>query len=144
MDMLRLVYVLMMYSHSYLMTNHTSCFSSLIRLQHALLEASLTIRTPIGFPGIIRLEHVCPLHVHGDDEVGRRIGIRLTGLSKLDVARHVELILDGLNNPEITKNNFVYLVLHYLGGGNYARKTRDSISPSCKVIKHCAHHPLSV
>ena len=72
----------------YLMPHHHGGLSAIIILKQALLEASLTIRTPVRFLGIIGLEHVSPLHVHGDDEVGSRIRIRLPGLAQLDVARH--------------------------------------------------------
>ena len=72
----------------YLMPHHHGGLSAVIILKQALLEASLTIRTPVRFLGIIGLEHVGPFHVHGDDEVGSRIRIRLPGLAQLDVARH--------------------------------------------------------
>ena len=71
------------------MAKHASCLAPLIRHQQALFEVTISIRTPIGLLGVIGLQHVRPLHIHGDDEVRARIRIRLTRLSKLDVARHV-------------------------------------------------------
>ena len=74
------------------MPHHHCGLSTVVLHQDALLKTTCPVRTPIRFLGIVGLQHVRPLHVHGDDEVSGRIGIRLPGLSKLDVARHVDLI----------------------------------------------------
>ena len=74
------------------MTAHDGCLLAVIRFKETLSIATLAIRTPIGLLWVVWLEHVRPLHVHGDDEVGRWIGIRLPGLSKLDMARHDEVL----------------------------------------------------
>ena len=63
-------------------------FVAIIRLQHTLHVSTFAIRTPIGFLRIIRLEGILPFHLKGDNQIGTRIWIRLTSLSKLDVARH--------------------------------------------------------
>ena len=70
------------------MANHAQGFGSIIILQEGLPEASLAIRHPHRLLGIIRLQHVISLHLHGDNEVWGRIWIRFSGLSELDVARH--------------------------------------------------------
>ena len=74
------------------MAHHHGGLGTIISLKQTLPEASLSIGTPVRFFSIIGLQHVRPLHVHGDDEIWSRIGIRLPGLSQLDVARHLDLI----------------------------------------------------
>ena len=63
------------------MTTHDSGLGAILTLKETLTVSALTIGDPDGLLGIIGLEHVSPLHVHGDDEVWRWIGIRLTRLS---------------------------------------------------------------
>ena len=74
------------------MSHHHGGLGAIVILQQSLLEATLAVRAPVGFLGVVRLEHVSPLHIHGDDEVRSRIRIRLTRLPKLDMARHVGLV----------------------------------------------------
>ena len=78
------------------MAKHDSGLGAIIIVQETFLEAALAIRSPIGLLGIVLLQHVIPLHLHGDNEVGSRIGIGLPGLAKFDVARHVGQITIGL------------------------------------------------
>ncbi len=73
------------------MTTHDSGFGAIIILEHALHVATLAIRSPIGLLGVIGLHHVLSLHLQGDDEIWRRIRVRLPGLSKLNMAWHVVL-----------------------------------------------------
>ena len=74
------------------MPHHHCCLSPVIVHQQALLETASSVGTPVGLLRVIGLQHVRPLHVHGDDEIRSRIGIWLPGLSQFDVARHVDLI----------------------------------------------------
>ena len=74
---------------SYLMAIHESSLGAIVALQEALPESSLPVRAPIGLLRVVDLEHVSPLHVHGDDEVGSGIGIGLPLGSKFHVAGHV-------------------------------------------------------
>ena len=74
------------------MAHHHGGLGAIISLKQSLPEASSSIRTPVRFLRVIGLQHVRPLHVHGDDEIRSRIGIWLPGLSQFDVARHVDLI----------------------------------------------------
>ena len=69
-------------------TNNQS-LGAIIRLQHTLHVSTFAIRAPVRLFGIVRLKSILPFHLKGDHQVRTRIGIRLTGLSKLDVARHV-------------------------------------------------------
>ena len=71
------------------MPDHDSGFGAIIIFQETFLEATLAIRSPNRLLGVISLEHVSPLHLHGDDEVGCRIGVRLPRLAKFDVAGHL-------------------------------------------------------
>ena len=71
------------------MTNHDSGLGAVIIVQEPLLESTLAIRGPHRFLGVIGLEHVLPLGLHGHREVGQRVRIGLTGLAKFDVAGHL-------------------------------------------------------
>ena len=70
------------------MANHDDRFSAFVALEEGLNESSVAIRDPAGLLGVVGLEHVVSLHLHGDDQVGHRVWIRLTGLAQLDVAWH--------------------------------------------------------
>ena len=72
----------------YLMTNHNSGLFTIVILQHTLQEPSSSVRTPVGLLRVVGFAHGLPLHVHGDHQVGRGVGVRLPGLAELDVARH--------------------------------------------------------
>ena len=74
------------------MAKHDSGFGAIVIVKETFLEAALAIRGPDRLLGIVGLEHVIPLHLHGDDEVGCRIGIRLPRLAKLDVAGHLGML----------------------------------------------------
>ena len=71
------------------MTTHDNSFGAIIALKKALPEAMVISWDPDRLLGIVRLEHVLTLHLQGDEEIRSWIWIRLSGLSKLDVARHV-------------------------------------------------------
>ena len=77
---------------TYLMSHHHGGLSAVVILQQSLLEATLAVRAPVGLLGVIGLEHVSPLHIHGDDEVRSRIRIWLTRFPELDMARHFGLV----------------------------------------------------
>ena len=70
------------------MTTHDNSLGAIISLKHALHVSTLAIRAPVGLLGIVRLHSILSLHLKGDNQVGTRIRIRLSGLSKFDVARH--------------------------------------------------------
>ena len=73
-----------------LMAHRDDSLGSVSALQKTLLEATISIRTPHGLLSIIGLGHGLPLHVHGDDEVGAGVGVRLPGLTQFDVTGHLE------------------------------------------------------
>ena len=70
------------------MTAHDDGLGAIITLKETLPESMVISRDPDGLLGVVGLEHVLPLHLQGDDQVRGWIRIRLSGLSKLDVARH--------------------------------------------------------
>ncbi len=72
------------------MSNHTVGLGTIIVLKESLLESTLAIGDPDGLLRVIRLEHVSPLHLHGDYKVWRWVGVWLPRLAKLDVAGHDE------------------------------------------------------
>ena len=65
----------------YLMTTHDSCLGAIIIVEQTLNISTLAIWAPNGFLGIVRLQHVGPLHFHGNDKVGTWIRVGLPGLS---------------------------------------------------------------
>ena len=84
----------------YLMTDHDVALCSLLLDisidQGAFLEAALSVWAPVGLPRVIGPELILPLHLHGDDQVGRWIGIGLSRLAQFDVARHVVVSVNDL------------------------------------------------
>ena len=102
---------------AYLMTQHDSGFGAIIIVQETFLVATLAIRSPNRLLWVISLEHVSPLHLHGDDEVGCRIGVRLPRLAELDVAGHLGKVLShriscyGAGGSE--KNKCVFLICQH-------------------------------
>ena len=73
----------------YLVTNGDVGLATLIGVEDALGVSTLAVGAPVGLLGVVGLEHVSALHLKGDHQEGAGIRVRLTGLSKLDVARHV-------------------------------------------------------
>ena len=67
---------------------------AIIILKNRFHISTFAIRTPIGLLRVIWLQGKLPFHLKGDNQVRAWIRIRLTGLSKLDVARHswIELL----------------------------------------------------
>ena len=61
-----------------------------LRLQHSLHKAALTIGNPVGLLGIVGLGHVLSLHLEGEEEVGSGIWILSIVRSFLLIARHLE------------------------------------------------------
>jgi hypothetical protein len=85
------------------MTTHDDSFGAIVAFKKTLPETVIISRDPDRLSGVIGLEHVITLHLHGDDQVGKWIRIRLSGLTKLDVARHVDEGLDWANvDQEVT------------------------------------------
>ena len=74
---------------SHLMTTHDNSLSAIIILKDRFHVSTFAIRAPIGLLGIIGLQSELPLHLKSDNQEGAWIRIRLTGLSKFDVARHI-------------------------------------------------------
>ena len=72
----------------YLMATHDHSLGAIVTLEKTLPITVVISWNPDRLLGVIGLEHVLTLHLHGDDKVRQRIRIRLTGLSKLDVAWH--------------------------------------------------------
>ena len=72
------------------MTTHDDSFGAIIALKETLPESVVVGWNPDRLLGVIRLEHVLTLHLHGDNQIRQRIRIRLSSLSKLDMTRHVE------------------------------------------------------
>jgi hypothetical protein len=72
------------------MATHDNGFGAIVALKKTLPEAVIIGGDPNRLFRVIGLEHVITLHLHGDNQVGKWIRIRLSGLSKLDVARHVD------------------------------------------------------
>jgi len=70
------------------MATHDNSLGAIIALKKALPITVVISWDPDRLLGIIGLEHVLTLHLHGDDKVRKRIRIRLSGLSELDMARH--------------------------------------------------------
>ena len=66
---------------SYLVTHHDSGFASIISLKHAFSISTLAIRAPVGFLGVIGLEHVSTLHLKGDHQEWGWVGVGLSSLS---------------------------------------------------------------
>ena len=75
------------------MTTHDHGFGAVVGLEGAFDVASLAIGTPEGLLRVVGFHHVLPLHLQGDDQVGLRVGVGLARLSKLDVARHVGVVV---------------------------------------------------
>ena len=74
---------------SHLMTTHDNSLGAIITLKHTFHVSMFAIRTPIRFLRIIWLQGKLPFHLKSDNQVWGWIWIRLTSLSKFDVARHV-------------------------------------------------------
>jgi len=74
---------------NYLMATHDNGLGAIIALKETLPESVIISGDPDRLLGIVGLEHVLTLHLQGDDQVRRWIWVRLAGLSKLDMARHV-------------------------------------------------------
>jgi len=70
------------------MATHDHSLLSIIALQETLPEAVLIGGDPDGLLGVVGLEHVLALHLHGDAQVGERVRVGLTGFAQFDVARH--------------------------------------------------------
>ena len=70
------------------MATHDDSLGAIIAFKETLPVAVVIRGDPDGLLGVVGLEHVLTLHLHGDDQVRQRIRIRLTGLSELDVAGH--------------------------------------------------------
>ena len=70
------------------MAQHDDGLLSIVALKETLAESVVVSWNPDGLLGVVGLEHVLTLHLQGDDKERARIRIRLTRLSKLDVARH--------------------------------------------------------
>ena len=71
------------------MSNHDGALATVERavLEQPLDEAPvLVVGRPHRLLGVVRLVRVLPLHLQGDDEVLRRIGVRLARLAQFDVA----------------------------------------------------------
>ena len=66
---------------THLVTTHDSGLCAIVIIEKTFTVSTLAIGTPDGLLGVVRLEHVSPLHVHGDDEIGGWVGVGLTGLS---------------------------------------------------------------
>ena len=71
------------------MATHDDSLGAIIAFKETLPVAVVIRGDPDGLLGVVRLEHVLTLHLHGDDQVWERIWIRLSSFSKLDVAWHV-------------------------------------------------------
>ena len=71
------------------MTTHNNGFGAVVTLEETLPETMVISWDPDRLLRVVGLEHVLTLHLQGDDQVRGWIRIRLTGFSKLDVARHV-------------------------------------------------------
>jgi hypothetical protein len=86
------------------MSTHDNGLGAIITLKETLPVAMIIGGNPDGLLGIISLQHVLTLHLQGDNQVGERIRIRLTGLSKLDVSRHDWDKLGIINEKEQPEN----------------------------------------
>ena len=71
------------------MTAHNNGFGAVITLEETLPETVVISWDPDRLLRVVGLEHVLTLHLQGDNQVRGWIRIRLTGFSKLDMARHV-------------------------------------------------------
>jgi len=99
-------------------STHDNSLSAIVALKETLPVAVVIGGNPDGLLGIVRLQHVLALHLQGDNEVGEGIGIRLAGLSKLDVSRHDSDKLERIKEEEQSENvktKFGYLkhILNY-------------------------------
>ena len=74
----------------YLMATHDHSLGAIVTLEKTLPITVVISWNPDRLLGVIGLEHVVTLHLHGDNQVREWIWIRLPSLSKLDVTGHVE------------------------------------------------------
>jgi len=74
------------------MTAHDNSLGAIVAFKETLPEAMVIGGDPDRLLGIVGLEHVLALHLQRDDEVRGWIRIRLTGLTELDMARHVRIL----------------------------------------------------
>jgi hypothetical protein len=95
------------------MAAHDNSLCSVITLKKTLPVAMVISWNPDRLLGIIGLEHILTLHLHGDNQVRRWVWVRLAGLAKLDMARHVGALVGLLKISEIEfyDSNFKTLYL---------------------------------
>ena len=74
--------------HFLIMTDGHLDFSTVLSLQQALHEPSISVRNPVGLLGIVGLGHVLPLHLEGEEEVGGGVRVLAIRGPFLLVSRH--------------------------------------------------------
>ena len=74
----------------YLMATHDNSLGAIITLKKTLPVSMIVSWDPDRLLGIIGLEHVFTLHLHGDNQVWCWIWIRLTGLAEFHVTGHLD------------------------------------------------------
>jgi hypothetical protein len=73
---------------SNLVSNEHDSLFAVVALHQGLDEATGVVGDPDGLFRIVRLQHVGPLHLHGDGQEGHRIRIRLIGVAEFHVTGH--------------------------------------------------------
>jgi len=98
---------------NYLMATHDNGLGAIIALKETLPESVIISGDPDRLLGIVGLEHILTLHLQGDDQVRRWIWVRLAGLSKLDMARHVGIwFFSDVNTISEKEKEIIYIEIY--------------------------------